>query len=113
MGSSIPPTVETEVFVTSLHEIEAEIKDQRDENLRQEWDGDKQEIFEVFPKEYHEIRDVFLKKASDRLPPSRECDHRIELEGGKARLRFQQFINGERVTILLGYCIQPHPWLIT
>jgi hypothetical protein len=60
----------TEVFVTGLHEIEAEIKDQRDESLRQEWDGDKQEILEVLPKEYHEVRDVFSKKASDRLPPS-------------------------------------------
>jgi transposase InsO family protein len=73
----------TEVFVTSLHEIEAEIKDQRDQNLRQEWDDDEQEILEVLPKEYHEFRDVFSKKASDQLPPSRECDHRIELEEGK------------------------------
>jgi len=46
----------TEVFVTSLHEIEAEIKDQRDENLQQEWDDDEQEILEVLPKEYHEFQ---------------------------------------------------------
>lgn len=36
---------------------------------------------EILPPEYHDLLDVFSKKASDELPPHRSYDHRIELEG--------------------------------
>lgn len=73
----------TEVFVTSLQEIDTEIKSRKEATLQQQWDDDEQEVLQVLPKEYHEFRDVFSKKASDQLPPHREWDHRIELEEGK------------------------------
>ena len=36
-------------------------------------------IARKLPKQYKDFRDVFSKRESDELPPSRKCDHRIEL----------------------------------
>ena len=35
---------------------------------------------ELIPKEYHQFRSVFAKKASERFPESRSWDHRIDLK---------------------------------
>jgi hypothetical protein len=33
------------------------------------------------PKEYYDLINVFLKSASDKLPPYRSYNHKIQLEG--------------------------------
>lgn len=36
----------------------------------------------VVPEAYHDFLDVFSKHESDKLPPRRPCDHKIELTKG-------------------------------
>ena len=40
------------------------------------------ELLSKVPPEYHEYLDVFSKSKSAHLPPTRSCDHKIELEDG-------------------------------
>jgi hypothetical protein len=66
----------TEVFVTSLAEIDRILNEKRSREAR--------EIQEKVPDCYHEIADIFSKINSDVLPPLRGApDHKIELEEGK------------------------------
>ncbi len=68
---------QNEVFFTSLYEVDR-ILDEREP----EEDLDTQELIENrLPKRYSAYRDVFSKTESDRLPPHREYDHKIQLEG--------------------------------
>jgi hypothetical protein len=69
----------TEVFVTSLAEIERLIdeKDNRYQETR--------EIKANIPRCYHKITETFSRIESDTLPPLRGApDHKIELEDGKS-----------------------------
>ena len=68
---------DTEVFMTSLHEIDRIIQEKT-----APLDDDEKEVLEKLPSQYHDWKDVFSKKASDTLPPDRHCNHKIELESG-------------------------------
>jgi len=69
---------DSEIFVTSLHEIDRII----DEKNRAS-DPDEQEILDKLPVCYQEYKDVFSKKESDTLPPFRQgFDYKVELEEG-------------------------------
>ena len=68
----------SEFFTTSVYEIDRVIeeKEQADE------DPDTARLInEKLPREYHRYKDVFSKTDSDKLPPHRIYDHKIELEG--------------------------------
>jgi hypothetical protein len=66
---------ENEVFVTSLYEIDCLIEDalqDKDEETREE-------IRRQLPAAYRDYANVFSKVASDKLPPHRSYDHKIQL----------------------------------
>ncbi|KKA22077.1 Gag/polymerase/env polyprotein [Rasamsonia emersonii CBS 393.64] len=64
-----------EVFVTSLYEIDKMIQHKKPLcDITEEAD-----LRKLVPSYYHDYLDVFSKRASDTLPPSRPCDHKIEL----------------------------------
>ncbi|KAJ5290754.1 gag/polymerase/env polyprotein [Penicillium angulare] len=67
----------TEVFVSSLQQIEKVLDEMEDSA---ELDDVKQKV----PHHYHDYADVFSKKASDAIPPYRkgvDCEIRLEGEG--------------------------------
>src|SRR5438045_9423805 len=75
---------DTESFVTSLYEIDQIIEEKEAEAIqadsaREEFDNEKL-INQKLPCQYHDLRDVFSKAASDILPPHRRYDLKIELE---------------------------------
>lgn len=63
-----------EFFSTSLYEIDRILEDREDP------DEITEEIEKNLPSEYFPFKDVFSKTASDKLPPHRLYDHRIQLE---------------------------------
>jgi transposase InsO family protein len=66
----------TEIFTTSLYEIDRVIDWKKEAEFRQE----EEELRQQVPECYHDYLDVFSKVASDTLPPQRPYDHKIELE---------------------------------
>ena len=71
---------DTEIFMTHLYEIDR-IIEEKTENVS---DPESELITQKLPACYSDYRDVFSKSASDTLPPSRSCDHKIELENDKS-----------------------------
>jgi predicted aspartyl protease/transposase InsO family protein len=67
----------SEIFVTSVYDIEQVIQEKKHAIT----EAEEQEIRRTLPTEYHEFIDVFSKQASDTLPPRRDCDLKIEIEG--------------------------------
>lgn len=51
------------------------------------------------PPQYHDFLDVFSKAASDILPPSRDYDHRIELEQPVSSLSYSSMYNMSRTEL--------------
>src|SRR5204863_5784585 len=75
---------DTESFITSLYEIDWIIEEKEAEAIqadsaREEFDNEKL-INQKLPCQYHDLRDVFSKAASDILPPHCKYDLKIELE---------------------------------
>lgn len=74
----------SEVFLTSLYEIDRVIEDKRNLERIKENNEEEELVRERLPTQYKEYADVFSKEASDRMPPYRpKNDYRIELEEGK------------------------------
>jgi len=67
---------DTEVFTTSLYEIDRLIEDA----LQDEDEETREEIERRLPAMCKGHIDVFSKVASDQLPPHRSYDHKIQLE---------------------------------
>lgn len=71
---------ENEAFTTSLYEIDRIIEDRQETP-----DVDEPDFLaalrKVLPPEHWSYRDVFSPSESDKLPPHRPYDHKIELEG--------------------------------
>ncbi|KAI9034720.1 reverse transcriptase family protein, partial [Aspergillus affinis] len=65
----------SDCFITSLAQIDKII----DEKNYPERLLEVKKLKEQIPESYHGFVDVFLKSASDTLPPRRENDHQIEL----------------------------------
>ena len=59
----------TEVFVTSLYEIDQTIEDKQLEEQKAEEIAEQELIQQRLPQQYKEYSDVFSKAASDDLPP--------------------------------------------
>ena len=60
---------DTEIFITSLSEIDCIIEEKRAEECHGE-DCQEQELMQqLLPQQYQEYADVFPKAASDELPP--------------------------------------------
>ena len=57
-----------DVFMTSLHKIKWELKDQQEP------------VETKLPAEYQTFANIFSKEVSDCLPPSCTCDHEIKLD---------------------------------
>lgn len=74
---------DTEVFITSLSEIDRIIEETRAKDRQKEDHYDQELVQQLLPEQYQEYVDVFSKAASDELPPRRTNDYRIELEEGK------------------------------
>ena len=74
---------DTEVFITSLSEIDRVIEERRTEDRQKEDDYEQKLVQQLLPRKYQEYEDVFSKAASDELPPQRTNDYRIELEEGQ------------------------------
>lgn len=77
-----------EVGVITLMEIDKYIqiarkREAEDDPLAEDEESLRALVDSVLPSHYHEYRDVFSRKDSDRLPPSRNYDHKIELTPGK------------------------------
>ena len=72
----------TEVFVTSLYEIDRTIEDKRFEERQAEEMAEQELIRQRLPQQYKEYSDVFSKAASDELPPHQPNDYQIHLEEG-------------------------------
>ena len=70
----------TEVFITSLYEIDRTIEDKRLEERQAEEMAEQELIQQRLPQQYKEYSDVFSKAASDELPPHRPNDYQIHLE---------------------------------
>jgi hypothetical protein len=70
---------DTEVFLTSLYEIDHIIESRK---LDPQEDLDSDLIEQRLPACYAGYEDAFSKNASDQMPPTRPCDHRIDLEEG-------------------------------
>lgn len=69
----------TEIFITSLHEIDRIINEKKNHMV----DSDEQELLQKLPVCYQGYEDVFSKKESDTLPPFRKgVDYKIGLEEG-------------------------------
>ena len=68
---------DTEFFQTSLYEIDR-VLESLDENTEDQ--ETLQLIKEKLPSKYDRYADVFSKSESDRLPPHRAYDHKIQLE---------------------------------
>ena len=64
----------TEVFITSLYEIDRTIEDKRLEERQAEEMAEQELIQQRLPQQYKEYSDVFSKAASDDLPPHRSND---------------------------------------
>jgi Reverse transcriptase (RNA-dependent DNA polymerase)/RNase H-like domain found in reverse transcriptase/Retroviral aspartyl protease len=81
---------DSELFSTSLYEIDRLIQDRKDQSLRDSG-GQTTDLCQIsqsesailqepqFPAAYRGFQDVFSKEASDTLPPNRLYDHRIDL----------------------------------
>jgi hypothetical protein len=70
---------ETEFFTTSLYKIDRIIEEKA--NPAQEDSETEEELLaRTVPLEYHDLIKVFSKKESDKLPPHRQYDHKIQLE---------------------------------
>ena len=67
---------DSQVFMTSLYEIDQIIESKKAEVPAEE----AAELRQQVPECYHEYLDVFSKTASDTLPPPRPYDHKIELD---------------------------------
>lgn len=72
---------ESEIFVTTLAEIDKIV----DERRQREQDDELETIHQELPNQYEEFADVFSKVASDTLPPPREVDHQLDLEGDPSK----------------------------
>lgn len=70
----------TTVFSTSLYEIDR-ILEEKAREREPDPESNEAKVERLLPKRYHDIKDVFSQAASDELPPHRENDHKIELEG--------------------------------
>jgi len=69
----------TEVFLSSLHEMDRIISEKSKAPEMQD-DADMQSLIDsVLPERYKSWRDVFSKKASDKLAPHRPYDLKIKL----------------------------------
>jgi transposase InsO family protein len=76
---------ENEAFTTSIYEIDRVLQDRQETIDAQEQEEDYLEaIRKVLPPEYWKYQDVYSKSESDKLPPHRPYDHKIELEGENA-----------------------------
>jgi hypothetical protein len=69
-----------EFFTTSLYKIDHILEDRNLESPAEE-ETEEQMLRRIVPKEYHDLINVFSKSASDKLPPHRLYDHKIQLEG--------------------------------
>ena len=72
----------TEVFITSLYEIDQTIEDKWLEEWQAEEIAEQELIQQWLPQQYKEYSDVFSKAASDELPPHQSNDYQIHLEDG-------------------------------
>jgi hypothetical protein len=70
---------DTEVFITSLHEIDRIIKIRK---LNLQGDPDSDLIEQRLPTCYTGYEDAFSKDTSDQMPPTRTYNHRIDLKEG-------------------------------
>jgi predicted aspartyl protease len=71
-----------EAFTTSIYEIDRILQDRQEALDTPEQEEDYLEALrKVLPPEHWEYQDVFSKSESDKLPPHRPYDHKIELEG--------------------------------
>ncbi|ODM16893.1 hypothetical protein SI65_07858 [Aspergillus cristatus] len=75
---------DTEVFITSLSEIDHIIEERRAEDCQREDSHEQELVQQLLSKQYQGYADVFSKAASDELPPRRANDYQIELDEGKS-----------------------------
>src|ERR1019366_8367496 len=76
-----------EFFTTSLYKIDRLIEEKYRERLSTEVSPIEPEeskeaiLYRTVPPEWHDLIKAFLKQEGDKLPPYREYDYKIELEG--------------------------------
>ena len=74
-------------FTTSLYKIDRLIEEKRRERLSTEVSPIEPEeskeaiLYRTVPPKWHDLIKAFLKQEGDKLPPYREYDYKIELEG--------------------------------
>jgi len=70
---------ENEAFTTSFYEIDRILQERKEVNAIDEAEDWEEAIRKVLPEAYWNYKHVFSKEESDKLPPRRSYDHRIEL----------------------------------
>jgi len=75
---------ENTVFQVSLYELDRELEERRlpEEVSEEDTADDLEELRQRLPHLYTGWEDCFSKAASDKLPPHRSYDHKIEIESG-------------------------------
>jgi len=71
---------ENEFFTTSLYEIDRIIEDKMVPQDSGQEEPEEEMLWRTVPREYHDLIQVFSKNESNKLPPHRIYDHKIELE---------------------------------
>jgi transposase InsO family protein len=71
---------DNEFFTTSIYEIDRILEEREAELEDTPFESEEAVLRRTVPKEYHDLLDVFSKKASNELPPHRIYDHKIVLE---------------------------------
>src|ERR1700749_4859521 len=84
-GEMIMPELKKEEPLNQPIQIDSDIKIRAKTSISQslahkEESKTEKTFEELVPKEYHQFRSVFEKKASERFPESRSWDHRIDLK---------------------------------
>jgi hypothetical protein len=67
-------------FTTSLYKINYILEDRNLESPAEE-ETEEQILRHIMPKKYYNLINVFSKSASDKLPPYRLYNHKIQLKG--------------------------------
>ena len=82
---------ENTFFSTSLYKIDQiieekerykELEEQQESKTKLQW------LCYVLPSQYKDYADIFSKEASDKLPPHRPYNHRIQLEDPQQMLGY-------------------------
>lgn len=93
------------MFATSIYEIDARIEELRNPDDDNDEEMELEDIKRHLPRHLHDLADICSKINSEKLPPHRTYDHKIELEPGSEGLKASPLykMNEEELVALKDY----------